>query len=61
VKLSEHCLGSMSSYIINYLVKIQARLNRCIKQVAATVAAGIIAKVRNYKGILNELSYRSER
>jgi hypothetical protein len=51
----------MSSYIINYLVKIRARLDRCIEQIAAIVAAGIIAKVGNYKGILDELSHGSER
>lgn len=61
MKLGGLCLGSTSSHIINHLVKIRARLDRCIEQVAATVAAGIIAKVGNYKGILDELSHASER
>jgi hypothetical protein len=61
MKLGRLCLRSTSSHIINHLVKIRARLNRYIEQVAATVAARIIAEVKNYNVILNELPYASER
>ena len=61
MKLGGLCLGSTSSHIINHLVKIRARLDRYIEQVAARVAAGIVAEVGNYKGILDELSHASER
>jgi hypothetical protein len=61
VKLGRLCLGSTGSHITNYLVKIRARLDRYIEQVAARVAARIIAEVGNYKGILDELSHISER
>jgi hypothetical protein len=47
VKLGRLCLGSTGSHITNHLVKIRARLDRYIEQVAARVAAGIIAEVGN--------------